>query len=139
MKKNVFVFPCGTEIGLEVYRALEFSKDFNLIGGTSVDDHGKFVYNNYINDIPFVDDEKFIEKINDYIINNNIDLIIPAHDSVVLKLAQNLKKINAIVVISDAYACEICRSKKKTYELFQDIINVPKIYSMQGGKNFHYF
>lgn len=134
MKKRVLVFPCGSEIGLEVYRALEFSKDFEVFGGSSVDDHGKFIYSNYIPDIPFVDDEDFISKINDIVEKNKIDLIIPAHDSVVLKLAQNLVNVKAIVVSSDLYACEICRSKKKTYKLFNEIILVPEVYE-KNDKN----
>lgn len=128
MNRRVLVFPCGSEIGLEVYRAVQHCKDFTLIGGNSVDDHGRFVYENYIDDIPFVDDVNFIQKINDIIEKYDIDLIVPAHDSVVLKLSQNFDKINAIVVTSSAFACDICRSKKKTYELFKNILPIPKIY-----------
>ena len=86
------------------------------------------MYENYIDDIPFVDDVNFIQKINDIIEKYDIDLIVPAHDSVVLKLSQNFDKINAIVVTSSAFACDICRSKKKTYELFKNILPIPKIY-----------
>lgn len=129
MKKRVLVFPCGSEIGLEVYRAVKYCKDFILIGGNSVDDHGRFVYENYIDNIPFVDDELFIEKVNKIVENYKIDLIVPAHDSVVLKLAQNFNKINATVVTSSQLACEICRSKKKTYDFFKNILPIPKIYS----------
>ena len=46
-RKNILVFPCGSEIALELYRALVHSKHFNLIGASSVDDHGRFVYHNY--------------------------------------------------------------------------------------------
>jgi hypothetical protein len=46
MKKNVLVFPCGSEIGLEVYRSLKHSIHFNLIGANSVDDHGRVVFVN---------------------------------------------------------------------------------------------
>lgn len=129
MKKRVLVFPCGSEIGLEVYRAVKYCKDFILVGGNSVDDHGRFVYENYIDDIPFVDDELFIEKLNKIVEDYKIDLIVPAHDSVVLKLAQNFNKINATVVTSSQLACEICRSKKKTYDFFKSILPIPKIYN----------
>lgn len=129
MKKRVLVFPCGSEIGLEVYRAVKYCKDFILVGGNSVDDHGRFVYENYIDDIPFVDDELFIEKVNKIVEDYKIDLIVPAHDSVVLKLAQNFNKINATVVTSSQLACEICRSKKKTYDFFKSILPIPKIYN----------
>ena len=61
-KKNILVFPCGSEVALEIYRSLEYSTYFNLIGGNSVDDHGKFVFKNYIGNIPFVTDKNFIEE-----------------------------------------------------------------------------
>ena len=45
--KKVLVFPCGSEIGLEIERALKFNKDYELIGGSSVNDHGMFEYEKY--------------------------------------------------------------------------------------------
>jgi hypothetical protein len=38
MKKNVLVFPCGSEIGLEIHKSLSYSTHFTLVGGSSVDD-----------------------------------------------------------------------------------------------------
>ena len=55
--KNVLVFPCGSEIGLEIHNSLKYSKDFKLYGGSSVDDHGKFVYENYISGHPYYSSE----------------------------------------------------------------------------------
>lgn len=127
-KKRVLVFPCGSEIGLEVYRAVKYSKDFELIGASSTHDHGEYVYENYIDGIPFVDAENFIEEINKIIKQENISHIIPGHDSVALKLAQHANEIKAKIITSSLKACEICRSKRKTYEHFKEIINVPKIY-----------
>ena len=59
-KKNILVFPCGSEIGLEIYRSLNYSTHLNLFGGNSIKDHGEFVYENYIGDLPFVSDENFV-------------------------------------------------------------------------------
>ena len=133
-KHNVLVFPCGSEIGLEVYRAVNKNKDFVLYGGSSIEDHGRFVYENYIDNIPFVDDDNFINKINKLIEKYNIDLIIPAHDSVVLKLSEYSNQINATIVTSSKFACNVCRSKKKTYDLFKDILPIPKIYKKEDVK-----
>jgi len=56
--KRVLVFPCGSEIGLEINKALGHSIHFELIGASSVpSNHGKFVYKNYIEGIPYIDDE----------------------------------------------------------------------------------
>jgi hypothetical protein len=130
MKKNVLVFPCGSEIGLEIHRSLNFSTHFDLFGGSSVDDHGKFVYKNYIGNIPKVDAGDFVEKLNTVIDMYQIDMIIPAHDSVVLKLAQEKEKNNlrCEVITSPLSTCEVARSKLRTYNLFKNIIPTPKIY-----------
>jgi len=137
--KNVLIFPCGSEIGLEIYRSLSSSKFFNLFGGNSVDDHGKFVYQNYISNIPFINNEKFIDSINEIIKKYNIDFIIPAHDSVVLKLAQNEKYLLSPIITSCLNTCIICRSKMKTYEKFDGIIQVPKIYKKNQYSQFPIF
>ena len=63
MKKNILVFPCGSEIGLEIYRSLRYSIHFNLIGASSVEDHGRFVYENYIGGLPYITDSNFIDAI----------------------------------------------------------------------------
>ena len=57
---NILVFPCGSEIGLEINKAFDGVKDVNLIGASSVPDHGKFVYKKYTEDIPFIKDKNFI-------------------------------------------------------------------------------
>ena len=62
-KINVLVFPCGSEIGLEVHRSLEYSAHVELVGANSVEDHGKFLYKNYISDLPFYDDPSFVSKL----------------------------------------------------------------------------
>ena len=128
--KNVLVFPCGSEIGLEIHNALKYSKDFKLFGGSSVDDHGKFVYENYIPDIPFIDDDSFLDFINDVIEKHDIDLIYPSHDDVVLKLSELKDQLNAHVVVSDDETCDIARSKRKTYEFFKDEKFTPKTYDI---------
>jgi hypothetical protein len=40
---NVLVFPCGSEIGLELHRSLKDIRFVNLFGASSVSDHGEFV------------------------------------------------------------------------------------------------
>ena len=128
--KNVLVFPCGSEIGLEIHNALKYSKDFKLYGGSSVDDHGKFVYENYIPDIPFIDDEGLLDFLNEAIEKNSIDLIYPAHDDVVLKLSELKDDLKAHVVVSNSKTCDVCRSKSKTYKFFREFDFIPKLYDI---------
>lgn len=131
MKKNVLVFPCGSEVGLEIYRSLCFSTHFNLIGGSSVDDHGKFVYKKYIGNVPLVEDPDFINKIKRIVNDYEVDCIIPAHDSVLLKLIEEKTKgnINCEILASPLETCKIGRSKKESYEYYRGTIAVPKIYA----------
>lgn len=140
MKKRVLVFPCGSEIGLEIHRSLYVSTHFELVGGSSAEDHGQYVYKNYIGNIPHVEDEDFIEKLNQVITEMNIDFIIPAHDSVVLKLAQaaDEKRLACEVVASPVETCLISRSKTKTYNKFSGIIPTPEIYSTKDVKGLSY-
>ncbi|KKP66669.1 MAG: Carbamoylphosphate synthase large subunit short form [Candidatus Roizmanbacteria bacterium GW2011_GWA2_35_19] len=137
--KKVLVFPCGSEIGLEIYRSLEWSKDFEIYGASSVNDHGRFVYNNYIHGIPFVNNVNFINSINKVIQQYKIDFIFPSHDSVLLKLIQNKNKIKATIIGSQLKTCEICRSKKKTYSFFKNILKTPHIYNLNDKLLFPIF
>ena len=129
VKKRVLVFPCGSEIGLELHRALSWSTHIEVVGGSSVSsNHGKFVYREYVEDIPYVNDSHFIVKINEVVGANRIDYIYPAHDSVVLKLAEHSKRLQCEVIGSPLETCRICRSKRLTYEILSKDIRVPKIY-----------
>lgn len=132
MKKKILVYPCGTEIGLEVYRSIKYSKHFELIGGSSSYDHGCFVYKNHIADLPFIKDNsskkeilEFIEKIQEY----NIDFIYPAMDGVLYKFCEYKKLFNCEIIAPDFETAEITRSKTKTYEHFESKILTPKIYA----------
>lgn len=130
MKTNVLVFPCGSEVGLEINKSLNLSTHFELFGASSVEDHGKLVFQNYINDLPFVDDEQFITRINQVIDRHKIKYIIPAHDDAVTILSQAVAdgKLNCSVLTSPAKTCEIARSKLKTYQELSGDVLVPKVY-----------
>ncbi|MDD3437692.1 MAG: ATP-grasp domain-containing protein, partial [Candidatus Gastranaerophilales bacterium] len=139
LPKNIFIFPCGSEIGLELYRSLSKSVHFNVIGGSSVDDHGKFVFENYIPNLPYIEDESFIDELNKIIETHKIDFIFPAHDSVVFKLAQNRDRIKCLVINSDKKTCEITRSKLQTYNFLKDAVLTPKVYSIKDDMQFPVF
>lgn len=137
--KNVFVFPCGSEIGLEINRALANSIHFNLFGGSSVDDHGKYVYKNYIDNVPYINSPNFIDALNEIIRQHEIDFVIPAHDTAIIKLAENQSQINAMVVTSPLETCRICNSKAKTYELFKNHIPTPEVFENEKQLNYPVF
>lgn len=125
---NILVFPCGSEVALEIHRSLENSIHFNLIGANSIDDHGKFVFENYIEGVPFANHVDFITSLKNIIREKEIDVIYPAMDSVISTLKLNEKELGCPVIASDSLTTEICLSKAKTYSVLKDVIDTPYIY-----------
>ena len=128
-KKNILVFPCGSEIALEVYRSVKNSTHFNLIGASSVDDHGKFVFENYIGGLPFITAPEFIPAIKKVVADNAIDAIYPAMDAVIEILKKNENEIGCKVIASDVETTQICLSKTKTYKALGGTVKIPRILS----------
>lgn len=126
---NVLVFPCGAENGIEIHQALKDVVNIKLFGASGKDDHGRFVYENYIGNVPYISSQKFVSFLNKIISEYSIDIILPTHDGVVVKLAHEQKNINAIIATPGLEQAIICRSKKKTYHLFRDYPFCPKIFS----------
>lgn len=126
MTKRVLVFPCGTEIGLEIHQALRWSTHVELFGASSVSsNHGKFVYKNYFEGLPFVGEPDFLRAINEVVTTHHIDFICPAHDDAVLALAEYADRLACRVIGSPVETCRVCRSKNKTYDTFASLLPVP--------------
>lgn len=139
-KKNILVFPCGSEIGLELHRALCYSSQFNLFGASSIDDHGYFVYENYIGNLPLVTEPDFINKLSQIAEKNSIDVIYPTMDMVATVLKKNEDKFRCKVIASPFETMQICMSKKKTYDKLKKVLVVPHLYkSIDEIKKFPVF
>ena len=139
MKKNVLVFPCGSEIGLEVYRSLKHSIHFNLIGANSVDDHGRFVFENYVGNLPFANDNAFIPALKRVIKEHSIDIIYPAMDSVIAKLKEYENELGCIVIGSPSVTSATCLSKRLTYKTLQGIVHIPVTFEKEEISSFPVF
>lgn len=132
MKKNILVFPCGSEIGLDIYSSVCYSTYFHLIGGSSVDDHGKFVYEDYIPDIPFANTSEFIPTIAKIVKERNIDAIYPAMDLVITILKEHEKELCCRVVASPVETAQISLSKELTYKKLEGCVLIPKVFDSQN-------
>ena len=139
-KIKVLVFPCGSEVGLEIYRSLKYSRHIELYGASSVKDHGRFVYDNYFGDLPFINDDDFIIELKKIIKRFEIDALYPAMDIAIAKLKSLEKELGCLVISSPSLVSEICFSKKKTYTVLQNIVPLPKVYdSMDEVDNYPVF
>lgn len=130
-KKNILVFPCGSEIGLDLFDCVRYSTYFHLIGASSVDDHGKYVFQDYIGGLPFVTDSSFGEELKKIIKERHIDAVFPATDMAVTCLKRLEKEIGCPVVTSPLETTELCLSKQRTYNTFKSIIRTPVVYTTQ--------
>lgn len=137
--KKVLVFPCGSEIGLEINRALAHSTHFFLVGASSVEDHGRHVYRHYVGGLPHIHAPDFVAALNRVIAAAQIDFVVPAHDSAVLKMAEQSAAIQAQVVTSPADTCRICRSKAATYAVLEGCLSIPRLYAPSDALPFPVF
>jgi carbamoyl-phosphate synthase large subunit len=126
---GVLVFPGGTEIGLELRRALANLKEIRLAGaGSELDRHGPFAYRNW-RTVPSVGAAGWIDALNAVVDELAIDAIFPGHDDVLLALAEHADELRAGVVTSPVETCRITRSKRATYELLGDAVPVPHVFA----------
>lgn len=125
---NIMVFPCGSEIGLELHRSLKDIRFITLFGASSTEDHGAFTYQNYIGAIPFIHDPSFIDVLNRYIDENKIDFIFPALDSVIAMLSKNRERLHAELLTCPDETVQICRSKSRTYQRLAGCDFLPRVY-----------
>lgn len=132
MKKiNVLIFPAGGENSINVFDSLKYNIHFNLFGISSIEDYAKEIYkeDNYCVGNFNINDVDFINNLNNYLINKNIEYIIPTHDTISLFLMKNQKKINAKIVCSPYETAEIANSKIKIFENVKEKFYCPKIYN----------
>jgi hypothetical protein len=132
--KRVLVYPCGTEIGLEIHRALKDSTKYELIGGSSSYDHGRFVYKEHIDNLPFITDHSSKQEIvefNQKIAEYKIDIIYPVMDGVITIFSKYKDYLEAILVSPNKETTAVTRSKKTTYEAFDGLLPIPCIYSKE--------
>lgn len=132
MKKKVLVYPCGTEIGLEIHRALRYSTHYEVIGGADGYDHGQFAYEKLIENLPFIkdsSDEKDVIEFENAIAQYNIDFIYPAMDGVISVFSKYKRLFKETLIIADKDTSEICRSKRETYNVLNGVVPIPKVYN----------
>ncbi len=136
---NVLIFPCGKENALELHQSLRYNVNVKVFGASSVRDHGALVYENYIGDVPYIQSPNFIAAFKTIIKDNNIDVVIPTHDTVTLFFAENKLLFDCKIICPELEAALVCREKLKTYNLFEDCTFLPKIFKKEEDVKFPVF
>lgn len=126
---RVMIFPGGTEIGLEIFRSLSYSRHIELFGATSLkNDVGCLLFKNYHTGLPFVNEKTFLKRFCLLLNKLKIDFIFPAHDTAGLFLAEHQHDLPCKVLISPLKTCRICRDKQLTYKHFNGLLPTPKVF-----------
>ena len=125
---NVLVFPGGTEIGLEIQRALCQCKEVRLhSAGQDVSNHAPYVFARHFL-VPSVTEPNWLDCLSRLLDELRIDYVFPAHDDVIVALSENADKISARIVSSPLETCRITRSKTRTYRHLQGVVPIPSLY-----------
>lgn len=130
-KIKVLIFPAGAENAIEIYNSLKYNIHLSVIGLSGKSDHASYLYpaKDYFEGDYYITDEGFIHRFNEFIISNDVDMVIPTHDTIALFLAKYRNELSATIVVSNYDTALIAREKKKTYELFGEYDFCPKIYN----------
>lgn len=127
-KQNILVFPCGSEVALEVVEACRYSRHFHLIGASSVDDHGRFAFEDYVDGLPMLGDEELIPRLAAVVAERDVAAIYPAMDGVIAELKAHEAELGCVVVSSCVSTTQTCLSKRATYAALADAVRVPALY-----------
>lgn len=136
-KIRALVFPAGEINSLELHDALCGCVNVEVIGASSFDRHGPYVFANYYSGLPLISEPDFMAAFAKFVVERRIDLVFPTHDTVASFLAEHAGLISAKILGGDARACAICRDKLKTYQLFAHESFCPKLY--EAGDPFPIF
>ena len=139
MKKRVLVLNCGTLTSTDLNMSLRYNEEFEIWGASTNKNHGIYVYENYIEDIPNITDENFINILNKKIEKYDFKFIFVPHEDLALFLQKHKNEINATIVCSEYETALLCRYKSKTYQKMKDYDFVPKTFKKEEVKKFPVF
>ncbi len=99
MKKRVLLINCGMMVATYINTELKNNDEFEIWGSSTYENHGKYIFENYIDNLPNMNEENFIEVLNNIIKEYNFKFIMAEHDDLVLFLQENKEKINATMFL----------------------------------------
>lgn len=147
IKKNKklkgLVFPSGSGVAIEIYESLKNHKDIELLFANSekLSQTNNLIESKY-NDVPKLSEnttEDLINYLNDLIIKEKLDFIIPTMDLGHFYLSKFADQINCKIITSEFNTNKICINKETTYNYLQSYIKCPKILSTEKKMNYPVF
>lgn len=124
-RKRVLIFPCGSEIGIELQRALATSRHFEPVGATSTPDRGEVFYHNPLR-LPFVDAPGFADALRALVRTHEIEFLYPAMDGVLFEVSAERERLPCTLVAPEHATVKACHSKTRTYETLGGVVATPR-------------
>jgi hypothetical protein len=125
---NVLVFPGGTEIGLEINRALRGCKEVRLLSAASdVPNHAGYFYRHHFV-LPSIREPYCADRLRALVADHAIDFIFPANPLVMDFLDRHRDTLGCAVVMPSSDVLGTTRSKRETYRRLADVVPVPTVY-----------
>ncbi len=124
---RTLVFPCGSENAAEIHQALRYSLHVELFGASSVEDHGRFRFEQYFGGLPNIADTGFDRAFAQLVAQLGIEVVFPTHDTVLEYLAPRASDLGVFLVNGDPRTAAVTRRKSTTYALFADAGWAPRV------------
>ncbi|MGZ7135988.1 MAG: ATP-grasp domain-containing protein [Methanobacterium sp.] len=128
-KYNIFILPAGSGMAIAAIKALNHDKKIRIISA----DMNKLAAGLYISDkgylIPPFNDQLFYTEIEKIIEKEDIDVVIPALDTILQDFSNKKQYFNELgtkIMISEPNSIGIGLDKWKTYKKMKDIIPIPR-------------
>ncbi|WAH57379.1 ATP-grasp domain-containing protein [Pseudomonas silvicola] len=126
--RQVLVFPAGTEIGLEIFHALQYCKEIQLHGaGQPISNPAQLVYPDY-HPLPSIHEADWLPRLVTLCKQLKIDYIFPAYDDAIIALHEVAEQLPAVIVGASAEVCSLTRLKSSTYARLRDTVAVPRVF-----------
>lgn len=93
-----------------------------------MEDHGQFVFKNYVGGLPFHNAPSFPDAIKRLVRDHQIDAIFPAMDAVAETLQNISSHLGCKVIGSGPLGTAICASKTSTYGLLAEVVPIARRY-----------
>lgn len=123
---NVMVFPCGSQVGLEIRNSLIRQKNVTLIGCSSQHNKSACLFDDFSVVGKHVFEKGFVKSISNIVKRKSIDVIYAANDDAQLVLS---KSRLCVKTIGSSYRTnEVLRSKSATYSALGDHVSVPRTF-----------
>jgi len=131
-KKNVLIFPSGSEGALNIFDSLKYNLHFELFGCSAKRNYTEYIFPEgnfyYSDERMYINHPQFVEALMEVLQKFKIDYIIPTFDDVALKLTEVAPNLCAKIVTSPYSTALVASDKRKMYNLIKDYSFAPEVF-----------